>query len=441
MNVRKHLPLSTFHLNRLAVSLATLAVCATVQAQHHPAMDKVAAHTTAKVLNDLYMQGKFADVGTQGDQWLRTQPTEADGTLRLKIANSLAWTNRLAQAVTQYEALLEDPERAQAARLPLANAYRWSGRSDLSMPLYKQALDNDKANQDILDGVEYAERDLRPRTTLQWVSSQDSSDLEIRTATLTHRWRDATQQQFYEVEGDLANNRQDPSGPNPRHTGATFRYGHAGLKYQPSVYVSVQKEPGSGLYGGIKLKLADWPIYIETARENFGLTSSSARALNAGLTANKLGIEAKWGGAAGTLSGRLGLYKISDGNQLRTTMLLFSPSWRPLGTAFKPYVSVDTRDVTFNTPNYWSPLVGSGTLGLGAIAEWAEKDWFFFASGQLGTRLYGEAGDSSWSASLGGQRWLNRDTAVTVNLWAMSSVRDLAKYKSQTLTVKLDRLW
>jgi tetratricopeptide (TPR) repeat protein len=433
MTARKNPPLIVSKLNRLAVGLAMLAACVTAQAQAEPAI--------TKVLNDLYSQGRFAEVGTLGDQWLKTQPIEVDGGLRLKIANSLAWTNRLDEAVVQYEALVKDLEQGPAARLPLANAYRWSGRSDLSMPLYKQALENDKANQDILDGVEYAERDLRPRTTFQLGTSRDSGDLGIQTATLTHRWRDASQQQIYEVQTDVANSRQDPAGPYPRHTGATFRYEHVGLKYQPLVYVSAQNEPGSGLYGGIRIKLANWPIYVEAAHENFGLTSASARALDAGVTANKLGIEGKWGGAAGTLSGRLGLYKISDGNQLRTTLLQFSPSWRPLGAAFKPYVSVDTRDVSFNTPNYWSPLAGSGTLGLGAVAEWAEKDWFFYVSGQLGTRLYGEAGDSSWSASLGGQRWLNRDTAVTVNLWAMSSVRDMARYKAHSLTVKLDRLW
>lgn len=433
MTVRKRPPFSTFQLKHLVVSLATLGVCATAQAQNEP--------NIAKVLNDLYMQGKFADVGTMGSQWLQTQPIEVDSALRLKIANSLAWTNRLDEAVVQYEALVKDLEQGPAARLPLANAYRWSGRSDLSMPLYKQALENDKANQDILDGVEYAERDLRPRTTFQMGTSRDSDDLGIHTASLTHRWRDASQQQIYEVQADVANNRQDPTGPYPRHTGTTFRYEHVGLKYQPLVYVSAQNKPGSGLFGGIKVKLADWPIRVEAAHENFGSTSGSARALDAGLTANKLGVEGKWGGAAGVMSARLGLYKISDGNQLRTTLLQFFPSWRPLGVAFKPYVSVDTRDVSFNTPNYWSPLVGSGTLGLGAVAEWAEKDWFFFASGQLGTRLYGEAGDSSWSASLGGQRWLNRDTAVTVNLWGMSSVRDMTKYKAHLLSVKLDRLW
>ncbi len=425
----------------LAVCLAAALAAGGAQAQNQPAIDKLAAQAVAKVLNDLYAQGKFADVGTQGNEWLQSKPAQPDGALTLKIANSLAWTNRLTDAIPHYEALIQRPDTAQGARLPLANAYRWSGRSDLSMPLYQKALEAEKGNQDILDGIEYAERDLRPRTTLTLGQSSDSGNLTIGTATLTHRWRDATQRQIYEVEGDVANNRQDPAGPNSRHTGAAFRYENVGLKYQPRVSISAQGQPGSGLYGGIKLKVPDWPVHVELARENFGVTAGSARALAAGLTANKLGVEGQWGGALGSVSGRLGLYSISDGNKLRTVNVQYSPSWRPLGPSFKPFVGIDTRDVSFNTPNYWSPLAGSGSLGLGAIAEWAEKDWFFYVSAQLGTRLYGEAGDNSWSASLGGQRWLNRDTAVTVNLWGMSSVRDNAKYKAHSLNVKLDRLW
>lgn len=188
------------------------------------------------------------------------------------------------------------------------------------------------------------------------------------------------------------------------------------------------------------MKVGDLPVHAELARENFGLTSFSARALDAGLTANRVGLEGSWGDTVGVLSGRVNWYNISDTNTLRTGSLKFAPSWRPLGLWFKPYASIDTRDVKFNTPNYWSPADGSGTLGLGATAEWASKDWYFVMAGQLGTRMYGEAG-SSWSASVGAQRWLNRDTALTVNLWGMSSIRDQVRYKANTLSVKLDRLW
>jgi hypothetical protein len=206
------------------------------------------------------------------------------------------------------------------------------------------------------------------------------------------------------------------------------------------VHLSAQGRPNRGLFGGLKVKLGELPVHAELAREDFGATALSARALDAGLTANRLGLEGQFGGSWGSISGRVNLYDISDKNWLRTMSLKYAPEWRPLGPAFKPYISIDTRDVKFNTPNYWSPIDGSGSFGVGAAAEWAEKDWFFYVIGQKGTRLYGEAGNI-WSASIGGQRWLSRDLAVTANLWALSSIRDRAKYTARSFTVKIDKLW
>lgn len=394
----------------------------------------------SKRLDDLFVNGEYGAAGSEGLAWLKSDGEQPDSALRLKIANSLAWTGRLPDAITEYEKLVRNSDQFQTARLPLANAYRWVGRSDLSMPLYRQALEENEANQDALDGVEYAERDLRPRTSFQWASSKDSGDLRIGTATVTYRWRDPSQQQIYEVEADLQNGKQGPAGPNPQHTGARFRYEHVGLPLQPQVNVSVQNQPSTGVFAGLRLKMDDLPVHAEVAHENFGMTASSARALDAGLSANRVGLDASYGGELGTLSGRINFYSISDHNSLRTTNLKLTPNWRPLGPAIKPYASIDTRDVKFNTPNYWSPVEGSGSFGLGATAEWSDKDWFFFLAGQLGTRIYGEAGNS-WSASIGGQRWLNRDTALTVNAWGMSSVRDGARYRAHSLSLKLDRLW
>lgn len=405
-----------------------------------PPVAVAASGPTPESLEQMYFAGRYGDVGTQGLQWLNAQPPQPDSALRLKIANSLAWSNRLDAAIAQYEELVSSTDQAAAARLPLANAYRWSGRVDRSLPLYERAVQDDPKSTDAADGLEYAQRELRPRTTVQLATSKDSGDLRIHSGTVTHRWRDASLQQIYEVEGDLRNNQQGPVGPNPRHRGVTLRYENVGLAWKPLVTLDIQGNPRSGVYGAVKVKLGDLPVHVDVARENFGVTAASAKALEAGITANRIGLEGSWSHSAAVLSGRVNFYDISDNNTLRTASIKLSPTWRPLGPAFKPYVSIDTRDVKFNTPNYWSPLEGSGSFGLGAIAEWAEKDWFFYVAAQMGTRIYGEAGDS-WSASIGGQRWLNRDTAITVNVWGMSSIRDQARYRAHSLNVKLDRLW
>ena len=377
---------------------------------------------------------------TQGLASLGNDVSQSDAALSLKSANNLAWSNRLEEAITQYQALMRDPAQAQAAQVPLANAYRWTGRPDLALPLYQRAVQAERANADAAEGLEYAEREVRPRTSLEFNTSSDSGDLRNRGGTLTHRWRDASLTQVFEVGTDWRRSLQGPLGPNPRHQGASLRYTNLGLAWQPEITLNAQASPRTDWFGGVKVKLGDLPMHVEVAQENFGITSFSARALASGLTAKRIGVDGSWGSEAGVLSGRASWYSISDHNTLRTASLKFAPSWRPLGLWFKPYVSLDTRDVKFNTPNYWSPIDGSGSAGLGATAEWSEKDWFFYMAGQLGARVYGEAG-SSWSASVGGQRWLNRDTALTVNLWGMSSVRDKARYKAHSLSVKVDRLW
>ena len=61
-------------------------------------------------------------------------------------------------------------------------------------------------------------------------------------------------------------------------------------------------------------------------------------------------------------------------------------------------------------------------------------------AGQLGTRIYGDAGNS-WNASIGAQRGLTRNPALTAILWGMASIRDGGRYRAHSLSLKLDRLW
>jgi len=377
---------------------------------------------------------------TQIQPSVKPAPLSSEGEEAIQQANNLAWTNRLPDAIVKYEALIRDPATAHATRVPLANAYRWAGRPDLAETQYLKAISGDPSNSDAATGLEQAQRELRPRTSLKLGAGGDSNDLNISTATLSHSWRDKTNTQVFRLDTDFGHYKQDPSGPNPKQAGLTFSYENVASSLQPRITVSGDGNPASGIFGELKLKLSPLPVFVDIAHENFGRTAQSARALNAKLTANRIGIEGQWGGSLGALSGRLAIQNVSDGNQIRTGNLKFTPAWRPLGLAFKPYIAVDTRDVRFNTPEYWSPADGSGSLGLGLTAEWSDKDWYLVLAGQAGTRLYGEAG-TSWVGSAAAQRWIDKDTAVTVNLFGLSSIRDKTRYRSHSLSVKLDRLW
>jgi hypothetical protein len=209
---------------------------------------------------------------------------------------------------------------------------------------------------------------------------------------------------------------------------------------QPKVYVNFQGLPKGGAFGGVRLRLADGPTHFYADRLAWGPLAVSARATDAGMTAYHLGVESTQSTSLGSFYGRLSGYRVSDSNTVLTSALRFTPAWRPLGQGIKAYVSTDTRDVKFNSLNYWSPASGSGTVSVGLSAEWSDKDWVLYSSGQMGRPIYGESGNS-WSASAGGKRWLGKDYALGLNMWGMSSWRDGANYRARSMTVNLEKLW
>ena len=389
-------------------------------------------------VDDLYTAGRYEAAGTQGMDLIR-RGSKPNDDLRFKIANSLAWTGRLAEAYTQYEFLLDGPFDGEA-RLALANSDRWAGRADRAMPMYRQVLALDPSNTGARDGAVQGERDLRASTTVSYGRSKDSGEMERRYLTVAHRWRDETGTKVYEVETRAMQDRLDPVGLRVREGDVTLRFQPLDVAYEPKVYVNFQGTPKTGAFGGIRLKVAEGPTQVYLDRLNWGATAVSARALDAGLTAYHAGIESRYGLGIGELYGRASAYRVSDGNSVLTTTLKFTPSWRPLGPGIKAYVVTDTRDVRFNTLNYWSPAQGSGIASLGLTGEWSQSNWFFYTAGQVGRPIYGEAG-TNWSASAAAKRWITPDYAVGVNLWGMSSWRDGANYRARSVSVNLEKLW
>jgi hypothetical protein len=194
------------------------------------------------------------------------------------------------------------------------------------------------------------------------------------------------------------------------------------------------------LYGSGRVKLLNDQVSVGAGVVNWGKLASSPTALNAGLSANYLGADATQSFSMGSLTGRFDYYSISDGNTVVTSNVNFNSAWRPFGSHFKPFVGIETRVAQYSTGNYWSPVDGSGTAYAGLLAEWGEADWSFSTSAQMGARLYGDAGQS-WSISAGGKYWLASDVALNANLWSMSSLRDNAAYRAQSLNLNLEKIW
>ncbi len=388
---------------------------------------------------DLANSGDYQEAGTQGMALMASE--KLDDELQLIIANSLAWTGRVAEAVPAYQGLTRG-KFANEANVGMANINRWRGRDDLALPLYQNVLASDPANADALEGFEMASRELSPRTTWGVMGSSDSSELKRSMGSLNHRWRDASGANIFEVE--IAGYKDWMPGPSIAYQQeATLRFQSLGMELKPSLELSLPTRIASGVYGTARVKLLDDQVTLGVGRVNWGKLSVNPRAtFPTTLSASYLGASVNQSFALGSVQGRIDYYGISDGNSVVSHSVNLNPAWRPLGKSIKPFVGIEGRSASMLSPSgsYWAPVNGSGTAYAGVMGEWGAAEWNLFASVQMGLPLYGDAGDS-WSVSAGGKRWLTNDLALNLNLWSMTSWRDNSSYRAQSANVNLEKLW
>lgn len=384
---------------------------------------------------DLNAAEDFSAVGTEGLALLATE--KPDDALQLIIANSLAWTGRLNEAVPTYQGLVNG-KYANEANVGLASIQRWRGRDDQAMPLYQRVLAADPGNAGALEGIELATRELVPRTLVSFGGSIDSSDMQRKSTTVNHRWRDRSGTNIMEVETSGVRDELPTSDASQQDV--TLRYRALDLALKPSLELSMPTKSSRNLYGKAHLVFDDYNMSLDVGRVNWGKIATNPNALASHLAATTVGLEATQSLSVGDLTGRIDYFDISDGNNILTSSLRLASKWRPFGSHIKPFVGMETREASFNTPNYWSPSQGFGTAYVGLLGEWGRADWNFFTSAQAGAALYGDAG-TSWSVSAGGKRWLSNDVAIGLNLWSMASWRDNAAYRAKSVIVNLEKLW
>lgn len=390
-----------------------------------------------ETVHQLNADGKYRAAAKQGKQLI--ERGDADDEIRLIVANSLAWTGQLDEAIPVYQNIIRASSSAGSvnnARAGMGNALRWKGRDDQAAPLYKQALADDPKHEPSLEGLVYAERELRPKTTITLGNSDDSSNMNRRSAIINHRWRDSSQQQLFELE--LGNNRDDLAGNQASQQDFTVRYQALAVPLKPRFSLSAQASPGNAIFGGIQLELVSQKLTLDAEHMNWGLNALNTRALKNGLSANRIGLSGKTGTDFGDFSAAVNYYDISDTNTILTSNVRYTAPWRWIG--LKAFLGAETRDPKFNSLDYWSPAQGYGSTYLGLQGDWSKERWELFASGQAGKPLYGDAGDS-WSLSGGGRLWLDRRFAIGLRQWQMSSWRDNAKYRANATTVTLESLW
>ena len=384
---------------------------------------------------ELNLAGDYQNTGTLGLALLEKE--KPDDELQLIIANSLAWTGRLKEATAIYQGLSKG-KFANEANVGLANIYRWRGRDDQAEPLYRSALASDPTNVDAQEGLALAGRELSPRTMVSMGGSSDSSDMQRRLGTVNHRWRNSANTTIMEVETSAI---QDTLAPNQaKQQDVSLRYQDLAMALKPSLELSLPTNENTTLFGTVRLTLDEDQSTVQVGRVNWGRIATNPNALAAGMNASYAGAIGRRDLGWGKVVGRLNYYNISDGNTIFTSSLNVDLAWRPLGSHYKPFFGIETREAKFNTRNYWSPEQGSGTAYAGLMGEWSGPEWTFYASGQLSQPLFGDAG-AGWSVLAGGRRWVSSDVALSMNLWSMASWRDNSAYRAQSASVNLEKLW
>ena len=384
---------------------------------------------------DLNAAGDYQAAGTEGMALLARE--KADDELQLIVANSLAWTGRPKEAISAYQGLRAG-KFADQASVGLASIYRWRGRDDQAIPLYRAVLANDPGNSNALEGLELATRETSPRTRLSFGGGKDSSDAERGSATLNHRWRDGSGTHLMEVETSLVIDTL--TGVETSQQDVSLRYQNLNLALKPSLELSMPTKDDNSLYASARIKLFDDKVTLSAGRVNWGRMATNPNALAQHLSAMHAGIAASKDFSFGNLQANVNFYDISDDNAVLTGSLHLASAWRPLGSHFKPFVGMESRGGKFAAVNYWSPDQGSGSIYSGMLGEWLGADWSLYASGQLGLRLFGDAG-TSWSVSAGGKYWVSSNLALSVNLWALDAWRGNAAYRAQAATINLEKLW
>lgn len=402
-----------------------------------PADNQSLRKPTHQKVVDLSNAANYQAAGSEGMRLMERETV--DEALQLIVANSLAWTGRIKEAVPVYQGLSKG-QYASPANVGLASINRWRGRDDLARPLYQEVLQRDPANTDAAAGLDLATRALSPRTTVSAGAASDSSDLKRQIGTVNHRWRDAGGAHIFEMEFSGFQDRLLPPSSKVNQQDVTLRYEGLNLTLKPSLELNMPTQLNTALYGKAKLKFFDDQLTMGAGRVNWGKAVANPNASLDGLAANYFGAELVHTFAGGRLLGQIDHYSISDGNTILTSNLLYTSNWRPLGKYVKPYIGAETRATDFNTPSYWSPAEGYGSLYGGLMGEWDTSDWSLYTAAQLGAPLYGEAGNS-WSFSAGGKHWLTHDLALSMNVWAMASWRDNATYKAQTFNLNLEKIW
>jgi tetratricopeptide (TPR) repeat protein len=388
-----------------------------------------------KILRKQFDANEYWSVGSEGLVYLQQDPDNHE--LRMLVADSLSWTGRYSDAITQYR-MLAGTSLSDRATLGLANVYRWSGRPDLASPLYQQLLKTRPDNPDAIDGMNRINRELRPRTNYTLGKKSDSNSVIQHSNELTHRWRGDDLALKYELS--INTSRYTRSPLNTRQKEVNFGIEHTGMALAPQLNLSLQQGPTTRAFASLRLKLDDASaLHVTIGHVNWGNMAFQPQALLDGLTATQLGADASLLTRTGTLSAMYNAYRVSDGNQVQEANLHFSPSWRPLGPDFSYFIGLSGRFALMNVPSYWSPKSGFLSAEIGFSDDWSTPYGDLSIYAQRGFKAGGEA-LNSYNMGFSAKHYIDNDWAASLAAGLLKNQR-IDAYRSKYLTLDIERLW
>ncbi len=420
-------------LRRAAGALAALALAVWGALAPEPAQAADAVDS-AERFRQRYEAADYSAAARHGARALVDRPS--DHTLRLNVANSLAWSGRYDAAIEQYERLY-GTDHDTAARLGVANIQRWRGMADVAAGTYEAILRQHPGHDEARQALVLAGRDLRAATTLRVGTANTSRDFDRLETTVSHRWWTPGRVARLEV---AATGRRDemPDARAHRQELAASAF-LPGLPLSPRVDVSWVNGDRDRWFGRVGVEIVRDRIGLRYGRLDWGRAALDLQALRDGLTAGTAGGWVNIGTPLGEVRSRADGYSVSDGNRVYEADLRLLPALQPLPARLQWFVGAYWRKADRNDPRYWSPAHAYTLANIGLQRGWYGERHDVFMSVQRGIALSDEA-RHNWSVSANGRWWVGPDTAIAAEASWSDSPRP-NPYRQRLFAVSVQQLW
>jgi tetratricopeptide (TPR) repeat protein len=413
-------------------------------------VNSFAQPTPLEEFQTLYRIGSYRAALVPGSKALSFNPH--DNELRLQLANTLAWTGRYDAATEQYERLLHDKNFEGRARVGLSNMLRWRGAPQVAMPILQEAAKQDPQNKDVVEGLKQTEREIRPLTSVKLSRAADSNNLtRIQLSASQRFWPQTTVLgrplklelgvlSGADTLGSINRRHKDLSlsiALSPMGTGqrAATNWGNStGARLE----LSAQNDVRTRVFARAHADFLGDAFSMRIGHINWGRQAFNVAALQAGLSANQLGMSGNFNSEWLLVKARLDSYAISDGNRLLDSEVSINPTWQPLPMGVQWYKAYAYRSADRVDPRYWSPK-NNLTSTYGLKRSWYFEDGEFTLSAGKSFGLTPDA-KGGYSFTANGKIWISRETSLGMELFMIDAPR-VGAYRYNYLSFTLNQLW